>query len=534
MPAQQDLFHKYVVTSTVENPNTGGASAAGHPTYYFYGTPAWRYNDSPLTPADRRSWSVFAGYNTAEEREGDANKPAEQAVTKYIFFQGLDGDRAAPAGGTRSVSVTGTPGLPDSQQYAGRTREVVSTNGVSGAVLSRTVITPWSSAPTASDGVRVARYTGDAVTVESEPVSTGGDRTTTTTVTFDASSGLPLTEQVAPSDAPATCTTTIYGANNDSKVITGSIAEVLKTAGTCDQAPTAGADRLISDVRTSYDGQPVGAAPVLGLVTGTDVVTGFTGGTKVWTTSSTTSYDALGRPTATTDALKRTTKTSYTPAGPGAPTTATQTTNPMGWTTTTTVDPAWGAELTVTDENGKVTSASYDALGRRTGVWLPSQPQSANPTTPSTKYTYTVSQTAASVITTETALTDTVKTSYEIVDGLGRTVQTQSPSASGGSVVSDTVYDTQGRVVTTLGPYWATASPSGTIFVPTSWSQVPTRTDTRYDAAGRTLDTVLYTFGDETRRTSYAYPGADRVDVIHQRVGSPPPRSATRWTSAPP
>ncbi|WP_374008776.1 RHS repeat-associated core domain-containing protein [Leifsonia sp. LS-T14] len=520
-PAQQDLFHKYVVTSTVDNPNTGGAGAAGLPTYYFYGTPGWRYNDSPLTPADRRTWSSFAGFNTAEERAGDPDHPADQSVTKYTFFQGLDGDRAAPAGGTRSVSVTGSSGVADSLQYAGRTREVVQTNGVGGPTLSRTVVTPWSSPPTASDGYRTARYTNDAETVVSEPVSTGGDRTTSTKTVADPVTGLTVSEQVAPSDAPATCTTTTYAAPNPVTGVIGSVAEVLKTSGTCDQAASAGADRLISDVRTSYDGQAVGAAPTFGDATRTEVVSGFVGSVKTWTTASTTSYDSLGRPTQTTDSAGRVTKSAYTPAGAGAPTTATQVTNPLGWTTSTTVEPAWGVELSVTDENGKVTSSSYDALGRRTAVWLPSQPQASNPTSPSTKYTYTVSQTAPSVVTTETALSDITRTSYELVDGLGRTVQTQGRSPSGGSVISDTVYDTQGRSVSSLGPYWATANPSTSLFVPTSWNQVPTRTDTRFDAAGRTLTSVLYTFGDETKRTSYAYPGADRVDVTPPAGAAP-------------
>src|SRR5206468_1528427 len=59
MPAQKDLFHKYVATDVIDNPNTGGAGAAPIEKHYTYATTGWRYNDSPLTPADKRTWSGF-------------------------------------------------------------------------------------------------------------------------------------------------------------------------------------------------------------------------------------------------------------------------------------------------------------------------------------------------------------------------------------------------------------------------------------------------------------------------------------------
>src|SRR5262249_42998166 len=70
---QQDLFHKYVVTGVIDNPNTGGAGAPAIEKSYVYGSPAWRYNDSPQVPADKRTWSVFAGFDTTEVRVGSAS-----------------------------------------------------------------------------------------------------------------------------------------------------------------------------------------------------------------------------------------------------------------------------------------------------------------------------------------------------------------------------------------------------------------------------------------------------------------------------
>lgn len=517
-PLQQDLFHKYAVTSVIDNPNTGGAGAPTIEKHYVYGAPAWRYNDSPLSPADKRTWSIFAGFDRTEVRVGDASKPAAQSVTKYTFFRGLNGDRASAAGGAKSVVVGG---LADERPFAGRVREQVTTLGVGGAALATTTTTPWISAPTANNGHHSAWYTGDSVVVATEPVSTGGNRTTTTTTSYESTWGLPIAQQTAPSDGPTTCVTTTYAPANPTTHVIGRPSEVLATAGTCDQAASADAARLISDVRTSYDGGAVGSAPTKGDPTTVESVTAMAGTTKTWSITASTSYDALGRATQVTDAMDRVSTTAYTPSGTGGPTTKVVSTNPLGWTSTTEVDPAWGAVVKATDENNKVTSAGYDALGRRTGVWLPDRPQSENASSPSTRFAYSTSQTAASTVATTTLVPDSSRTTIELFDGLGRVVQSQAPSVRSGGVMTDTAYDSHGRTTSVTKPYWATSSPSGKLFIPTSMSQVPSRTDTVFDAAGRTTATVLYTYGDETSRTGYAYPGADRVDLTPPSGGTP-------------
>ncbi len=517
-PPQQDLFHKYVVAEVIDNPNTGGSGAPAIEKHYVYGSPAWRYNDSPLTPADKRTWSIFAGYDTTEVRVGSASKPAEQNVTKYVFFRGLNGDREAAAGGVKFVSVGG---VSDERAFAGRVREQTVLKGVGGEVLSMTTTTPWMSAPTANNGYRSAWYTGDATVVVSEPVSTGGNRTTTTSTVYESAWGLPVTQQVVRSDAPTTCLTTTYAPANLSVYVAGRPAEVLATSGTCDTAGSAGADRLISNVRTSYDGGAVGAAPDKGDPTTVESVTSMSGSTKTWTVVAATVYDALGRPTRVTDALGRVNATAYTPAVAGGPTTKVVSTNAVGWTTSTEVDPAWGAVVKATDENGKVTSASYDPLGRRTGVWLPNRPQEKNASSPSTEFAYALSQAAASAVTTTTLIPGGSKTTIDLFDGLGRVVQGQAPAIQSGGVMTDTAYDSQGRVASVTKPYWSTSSPSAKLFIPTSMAQVPSRTDTVYDAAGRTVASVLYKYGTESFRTTHAYSGADRIDVVPPTGGTP-------------
>ncbi|AGW42352.1 secreted protein [Leifsonia xyli subsp. cynodontis DSM 46306] len=357
--------------------------------------------------------------------------------------------------------------------------------------------------------------------VTSEPVSTGGSRTTTSSTAFAGAWGLSVTQQVVSSDAPATCATTVYAAVNAAANLVGSVSEVLTTSGACDQSGTVGADRLISGVRTAYDGAAVGAAPTRGEVTMTEAVTEMSGAAKTWTVASTSVYDGLGRPVEVTDVLGRVSKTAYTPATTGGPTTRVETTNPVGWVSSTVLDPARGAELSVTDENGKVTSATYDALGRRTAVWLPNRAQADNASSPSSAFAYGVSQTQASTVTTKTLIPGGTKTTIEVVDGLGRLVQSQAPAVGSGGVNTDTAYDSQGRTVSTTRPYWATEAPNGKLFVPTSMAQVPSRTDTVFDAAGRTTASVLYTYGDETSRTRYAYPGADRTDMVPPAGGTP-------------
>lgn len=517
MPPQKDLFHKYVATDVIDNPNTGGAGAAPIEKHYSYATPGWRYNDSPLTPAEKRTWSGFAGFATTQVRIGDKDKPAEQYVTNYTFFQGLDGDRATPAGGVRSVTAAG---IPDSRFFAGQVRQATVTAGVGGPMVSDTWNVPWASAPTASNGLHDARRTGDGTTQVSEPVSTGGTRATTTTTSYNTEL-LPVSVEVAPSDAAAaTCTSTTYAPANTGAWIIGTPARATVTSGTCAQAGTAGADRLISDVRTSFDGQAFGAAPTRGDATLVEQVTGFTGATPVWTAKAATSYDAPGRVTQVTDALNRVTKTSYTPAT-GGPTTKVTVTNPAGWDTATALDPATGATVSETDANGKITTATYDSLGRLSAVWLPNNDQTANPSSPSRKYTYTISQSTASVVATTTQVPAGTLTSYELYDGLGRVVQKQAPAIQSGSVISDTSWDRQGRSISATKPYWAVAAASGTLFVPTSLSQVPSRTDTQYDPAGRVTVSTDYTYGTERARTTTAYPGADRIDVTPPAGGTP-------------
>lgn len=534
-PAQLDLFHKYVVTSTVANPVTGGTASDVVETYYDYsgGTPAWRYTTSPFVPAAFRTWSEYAGYDRVEVRVGSPSSPASQQVTQYTFYQGMDGDRAAPAGGTKSVTVTGSTSAVDSRWLAGRTYQTRIVNGVGGATASTTTVVPWVGAVGSDNGYQTSRMVRDASVTVAAPLADGTTRTTATVTTYDAAYGLPLTVS-SNNEATATsgCTTTTYAPANTSAWLIGLPQEVHAVGTRCATSASATypADS-VSNLRYAYDGLAVGATPTKGDVTLVQSVDSFSGSTLAtahWVTTGTSQYDSMGRQTQTTDALGRTSVTAYTPAagapagsGPLASFTVTNTA-PFSWVATTVVEPTRGSVVSVTDVNGGVTSATYDPLGRTAAVWTIDRPKTAFPSSPNTTYSYVLSTTGASSVATTALAQANYVTAYSLYDGLGRPIQTQSAAEGGGAVVSDTEYDSAGRVRAANAAYWtASVSPSGTLFAPSSGASIPSRNQTVFDGLGRTTASILMSLGTERFRTTYAYAGADRTDVVPPNGGTP-------------
>jgi len=532
-PLKEDLFHKYVVTSTVSDPATGGGTDRPTETDYSYGTPAWRYDNSPLIPTAQRTWSVFAGYNTVEVRVGDSSNSAAQNVTDYVFFQGMDGDRASASGGTKTAYVYGSTTIKDSLWFAGQVREQTTHMGVGGAVASDTVNDMWASPVNASDGINTARFVGTADSITTAPLSTGTTLTTTKATTFSNTTGLPLTAETDASDGvPSTCTTTQYAATNSTAWIVGLPDRVTAVAKDCAHVSSATyPGDAISDTKTLYDGLGWGVAPTKGDATEVDVVdkyTGTTASTANWVRESLNAYDGLGRVTQTKDVLNHITNTSYTPsataaAGSGALTSETVSYPAFTWdTTTTTFDPAWGVETGLTDQNGSVTTATYDALGRRSSVWFPDNPQSTAPTQPSVAYAYTESQTNPNAIETTSYVGSVLVSKFTLYDGLGRVIQTQSPAEGGGADITDNWYDSQGRVWTSNGDYWASgATPSVNRFVPADESDIATENVTEFDPLGRPTKQTLISFGVERHHTTLSYPGVDRVDTTPPVGGTP-------------
>jgi RHS repeat-associated protein len=534
-----DLFHKYVVTSMVSNPETGGGADASLETDYDYsqGHPAWRYNSAAGTPKAYRTWSDFAGYDKVVVDVGAASAPTLQQSTSYTFFQGMNGDALNSSGSSlRTAYVDGTTVL-DQPWLAGRTYQSQSFSGSQSgaALLSTTVTTPWVYGPTATPlsptgaPQRQAAYmTGDQQSITTEPTSSGGSRTvTTSTVHSTDGYGLVLSIEKASSDAGTTCTSMSYATPNTTAWLIGLPSEASSVAVPCASLSSAVYPHdAISDTKTVYDGLAVGASPTKGDPTTIKKVDGYMGstaGTATWATFSQITYDALGRATTKTDVLGHTTTNAYTPTLSGPLTSQTTTnTSPFSWTTTTTYNPNWGSPLTVTDANGKVTSSAYDGLGRITGIWKTDRPQSSNPTSPSIGYTYTLPSTAANAVETSVVGPGTLLNTYALYDGLGRAVQSQTRAEGGGSDISDSAYDSAGHVFRTNNPYWTTSvSPSTSLFVPTSESAIPSETVAQYDGAGRVTSSTLYSYGAVRSTTSTSFEGSDEVDVTPPAGGTP-------------
>ncbi|HEY2041210.1 MAG TPA: hypothetical protein VGH11_00945, partial [Jatrophihabitans sp.] len=536
-----DWFNKYVVTEVSTDPVTGGYQPTDDTYYDYTGTPGWRYNSSPMTPVAKRTWSDFAGYSRVRVRHGSDSTPSSQETTTYSYYQGLDGDRLNRAGGSKSVTVAASDGssVADSLWLAGRVRESTTSNGnggarnapVPGARISNTINTPWASAPTASDGTYTARMTGDGLLVTRTSLAAGGDRTTQTSLSHDAHGRVTSTNDLGDVSTAADdkCSTTSY-ADNAASWLLDLPSQVTVVGKACGSAAIYPQD-AISDTRTYYDGSgTLGAAPVRGDATRVDIVNAYAGSTAAtaqWQTATTTTYDDLGRPLSVTDprlSPARTSTTSYVPAGAGLTTQITST-NPMGWSTVTDLDPRWGAPLRITDPNDHVTETSYDPLGRRVQVWLPERPKASNPT-PSIGYAYAVSNTAPTTVATTTLTpADTTLTSYTLYDGLLRPRQTQADAEGGGRDITDTLYDGAGRVVTTNSVYYTPGTPGGALFVPAT--AIPGQISTGYDGAGRKIYDAQWVNNAEVWRTSYSY-GGDHVDLTPPAGGTP----STTWTDA--
>ncbi|OIV38544.1 hypothetical protein BIV57_05270 [Mangrovactinospora gilvigrisea] len=510
---QLDYFHKYLVTQVNESDPTGGAPTK-ETDYTYNGTPAWHYDsDNTTAPAKRKTWSQWRGYGSVTTTTG--NDQSTRTKTTTTYFRGMDGDQQAD-GTTRSAKVTDSTGasVTDADPLAGLARESITYNG--SAEVSGTITGQWVHT-TADDGTRTASYVRPNSVQERTDLSGGTTRTSTTTTTYDADTGVPTAVDDEGDDAKTgdeQCTRTTY-ANNTTDWLMAAPVRVETVDVPCSATPSRPGD-VVSDTRTLYDNQAYGTAPTKGDATSTQRVSDYTGTTPTYQTVSTTAYDSLGRPTSVTDADNHTTTTAYTPAT-GGPLTQSVVTNAKSQATTTYLDPARGTTTATVDANGKRTDLAYDGLGRLTSVWLPNRSKSVGQTA-NTTYTYTLSNTAASVVTTSTLKNDgaTYNSTYAFYDALLRPRQTQTPAPGGGRVINETKYDSRGLAVEADADYSDATDPGTTLANITS--AVPSQTLTTYDGAGRDTAEAFYAGGTYKWQTTKAY-GGDRVTVTPPKGG---------------
>ncbi|MFJ8017783.1 RHS repeat-associated core domain-containing protein [Streptomyces sp. NPDC096339] len=518
-----DWFHKYVVSgiSQVDATSAGADPSPTRTTRYEYvGGAAWHRDDSPLTETKSRTWNQFRGYGEVIVRNGSTQANAVDKTTQSstVYLRGMDGDFKAD-GTRRAVQIPGTT-TPDSDVLAGFVREKREFTGDGGALAGKSVNEPWTG-PVVARRVRgaglpdeTARFVRTAKSAGSLPLSDGTWRTTAKTTAYDPGTGVPLTELDTADGLPDSCTTTSYASNTALGILALPV-ESYTVNGGCSVAP--GAATTTAHTRNLYDNQPFGRIGALGAVTTKQVVDAYAanGSAPSHTLDTTTEFDAYGRTTKITDPVGNTTSTSYTPAVGGLPTRV-SVTGPMGagWTTTTDFATARNLPVKSTDVNNRVTEMAYDPAGRLTQVWQPGRnraSQSAN-----LVFSYNLSKTAPSVVTTKTLRDDgAYQSTHQILDAFLQTRQIQSAPVdeSPGRILTDTFYDSLGRIVKSNQPYWdKTAGPSGSRFLPTD-TEVPAQTGVFYDGQGRTVAQTLSSHAVEQSRTTTSYAGSDKVST---------------------
>jgi RHS repeat-associated protein len=512
-----NYFHKYLVTQVSEDGAV--ATSLTKLTRYDYSasTPAWHYDDATTQPAKYRTWSGFRGYSKVSVLVGDTAE-ARPLKTTSTFFRGMNGDKTST--GTRTgITVPDSAGgtVTDSEQWNGVTRESITYNGA--AVVSGVITTPWSSTARASDGFGSAYLTGTAATSARTTIAgSATPRVVASSSTFTAD-GFPLVETDSGDTAitgDERCTRSTYTANAGLNLL-GLPSRVQTVSVPCTATPNPATD-TISDVRTYYDGHgALSDDPTRGDATKTDQFVNTGPGTTGYATMSTTSYDGLGRVLTSADALGRATGTVFTPAD-NQPTTGTTVTNPAGQVASVTFDPGFGAPLTATDENARVTRTTLDALGRKTGIWLANRPS-----TLSASYTFGYQVTASSPVAVTTSSLHYNGgpriVSTALYDGLLRPLQTQGPVNGGGRVLSDSIYDSRGLAVAARGPWFNNASGPSTGYVTAQDNVIDTQVYTVFDGAGRATKATTAVFGVAHNATSTVFNG-DSTDTLPPAGGT--------------
>ncbi|MET8360816.1 RHS repeat-associated core domain-containing protein [Micromonospora sp. NPDC005171] len=538
-----EWWHKYrvehVAQDDVQLPK--GKSPTTHTWYDYPGSPAWHFNDDDgLTRPDRKTWGQWRGYDQVNTRVGDSGNP--QTLTRTTFLRGMHGDKLSPSGGTRSVPVSASLGsetVYDEDQFSGQIREQVVYNGVETKPVSKTVNVPWRSNPTASRTINgdvvEARFVNTQTTYAATALGVDGSRgwrTSRGMSDFDQTYGTVTWSQddgEYPKTGDEKCTTYIYN-RNLGKNLTQLVKQTTTTALACGTSP-ASVDDVISDARVYYDGATsVDTAPAFGSGTKTEQLKDWTSGTgTAWQTTSQATYDVAGKQLTSTDIKGNVTTTAYTPAV-GGPITLVTSTNQLSWSSKVQTNPYWGSTTQTTDPNANITSTiQYDALGRVAKVWTPGWTNAANPNTPSTQYTYAFAAGRDSYpyVTSKTLNADgNYITAHQIVDGLLRPRQTQSPSLGGSSdrVVTDTLYDEYGREAASYAAHAEPGAPSGVFWSEPDWS-VPAVSRTVYDQASRPTNSIFLAGDDTTNlvekwRTVTSYEG-DLTKVTPPKGGTP-------------
>ncbi|MFI9363125.1 polymorphic toxin-type HINT domain-containing protein [Kitasatospora sp. NPDC053057] len=557
-----DWFNKTMVAQVAESDRTKAGSPAKVTNYAYGGGAAWHRDDSELTDDKHRTWNEFRGYRTVTTTTGAAPDPITQTTVSYL--QGMDGDYKAD-GTQRSVKLANSLGeqTTDSPWLAGTAQETDSYTQAGGSINRKVLTdapgttvtataarTAWTSEDPAPAKLstlpdQTARRVQSTGTRSMGLLSDGTWRTTQTKQVNDALGRLSQVDDKGDLADPSqeSCTTTKYAdAPAASPLLLTVPDETITVSGPCGTPESAAT--TLSHKRMFYDGDGSVTNPgtlgtlgqngsTLGLVTATQAVTSYDAqGRPVFQTIGALSYDKYGRVIRSRDGAGAATTTSYSPDSGTLPTSI-STTNPLGWTSSSTVAPTRAAVTHAVDSNGRVTDVLFDALGRRTRVWFPGRNKATQ--SPDKIYSYAVHGAGdnpdPNSVTTQSLREDgSYGFSASIYDGLLQLRQEQATTAdnSAGRLVKSTFYDSHGWTVGAIAPYSDPANAPGTAMWAETNNTGPSVTRTRYDGQGRAVSSELDSFATTVWRSSTAYRGVDRVDTTPPGGG----KATTTYTDA--
>jgi len=556
---------------------------------YSYAGAAWHRDDSAQTDDQYRTWDQFRGFQTVTVQTGQAPEPVTQQTTTYL--QGMDGDYKAD-GTRRSVSADAKVGgstvqsVTDVNQLAGTALETDTYTAAGGTINAETVNGPFTYTTTASAGQSPwTDWTQDDNPGQSKPalsslpdltayrvktsqthgysmLADGTWRHTRTDTVYDSQGRVSTVDSHGDVSVAAQekCATTTYAAPSAANTRTLSYPDqITSVSGPCGTAPSA--TTLLADKKIYYDGDGTltnlgtfgqldqTGSTAIGQVSAVRTATGYTGTTENWQTNSAMKYDGAGRVSDALDATGQNTHTDFTPpwtsAGGNTNPTSLTSTNSQNWVVTSTLDALRGLTTENVDANTRKTDITYDALGRRTAVWLPGRDKSAGQSADMT-FAYSInpgavaaapdgtitSPGAPSAVTTKTLREDgTYSTSIAIYDGMLQPRQTQSTAqgdVTTGRIISDTFYDSHGWATASFAPYSEPNNlPSTTLFAANE-NQTPSETTTAYDGEGRPVTSTLWHLAIPQWHTTASYPGADETDTTASAGG----RSTATITNA--
>ncbi|MBK3645956.1 ricin-type beta-trefoil lectin domain protein [Streptomyces sp. MBT33] len=555
---------------------------------YSYSGIAWHRDDSAQTDDQYRTWDQFRGFRTVTVQTGQAPEPVTQQTTTYL--QGMDGDYKSD-GTRRSVSVDAKVGgstvqsVTDANQLAGTALESDTYTAAGGSVNAVTVNGPFTYTTTAhTSQTPWTDWTQDDNPGQTQPtlstlpdlnayriktaqahgyalLADGTWRHTQTDTAYDSQGRLSNVDAHGDVSVAAQekCATTTYAAPSSSNTMTLAYPDqVTSVSGPCGTA--ASASTLLADKKIYYDGDGTltnlgtfgqldqTGSTAIGQVSAVRTATDYTGTTENWQTSTAMKYDGAGRITDAVDATGQNTHTAFSPAwsllGENTNPTSITTTNSQSWKVTSTLDALRGLPTENIDANNRKTDITYDALGRRTAVWLPGRDK-ASGQSPDKTFAYSINPGAVaapggtitspgdpSAVTSKTLREDgTYASSITIYDGMLQPRQTQATAdgdSNSGRIISDTFYDSHGWQTASFAPYSEPNNFPSTTLYAANENQIPSETTTAYDGEGRPVTSTLWHQAIQQWHTTTSYPGADETDTTAPAGG----RSTATYTNA--